>query len=111
MTKATTVPEPDPKYVATQTIAGGFGTFHVGDEIDADIHPDVRDAWLAAGIIEEALIVTDADEPKAAHPDEAASPEKATAPAPDTADRPQRRFVEKATDEPQERMTSGPEAK
>jgi hypothetical protein len=111
MTKAKTVPKPDPTHIATQTIASAFGTFHVGDEIDADLHPDVRNAWLAAGIIEEAPIVTDAEQPTPAAPEPAPTPEEANAPGSETTDHPQRRFVEKATAEPQERMTSGPEGK
>lgn len=84
------------RHIATQTIAGGFGTFHVGDEIDGDLHPDVRDAWLAAGIIEEA---------PAAEEEAPAKPKPALkAPAKPK----QRRFVEKATAAPQERSTVGP---
>jgi hypothetical protein len=92
-------------YIATQTIAGGFGTFHPGDEIDNDIHPDVRDAWLAAGIIEERAAV--AEEAPAAKPAKPARKAPAK-PRFSTTPTPQRRFVEDATAPAPETATTGP---
>lgn len=64
---------------ATQTIPSVFGMFHAGDVVPAaDIEP-VKDAWVAAGLLEE-------------HEDHAPTPaaapakvEKATRRAPETA--------------------------
>jgi hypothetical protein len=81
-------------HIAVQNIASGFGTFHVGDELDEGVPEPVRDAWLAAGLVEEA----------AAEPPKPAPVEKATkGPKETTASRrmqtqptPHKRFVEKA---------------
>lgn len=81
-------------YTAIQNIASGFGTFHVGDELDEGVPEPVRDAWVAAGLVEET----------AAAPSKPKPVEKATrAPRETTAGRrvqtkptPQKRFVEKS---------------
>ena len=95
-------------YIATQTIASGYGTYHAGDQIDDDLPEPVRDAWEAARLVEAAPDGYGADVVAAADPPETAEKPKAAPrrkPA-ETAEGPQRRISEKATAPAQRRLAA-----
>lgn len=99
-------------YIATQTIASGFGTFHIGDEVDADLPEPVADVWLAAGLIEPApeTAMTDESAPgrPARRPSRARKPQSPSRVV--TAPSPQRRLVEDTSAPAPETAMTGPQA-